>query len=101
MLALRYDLTVPFARFLAMNRQLHNIKRYHIAKVYRRDNPSIKQGRMREFYQCDFDISGIYDSMIPDSQCLLVASDILKSLDVGKFHIKINHRKVLDGNLSS
>jgi histidyl-tRNA synthetase len=50
-LSLRYDLTVPFARYLAMNK-ITNIKRYHIAKVYRRDNPSIARGRYREFYQC-------------------------------------------------
>lgn len=50
-LSLRYDLTVPFARYLAMNK-ITNIKRYHIAKVYRRDNPSISRGRYREFYQC-------------------------------------------------
>lgn len=50
-LSLRYDLTVPFARYLAMNK-ITNVKRYHIAKVYRRDNPSIAKGRYREFYQC-------------------------------------------------
>lgn len=50
-LALRYDLTVPFARYLAMNK-ISNIKRYHIAKVYRRDNPAMTKGRYREFYQC-------------------------------------------------
>merc|ERR1712004_966776 len=65
-LALRYDLTVPFARYCAMNK-VSNIKRYHIAKVYRRDNPSIQRGRLREFYQCDFDIAGEYDAMIPDA----------------------------------
>ena len=42
---------VPFARFLAMNK-ITNIKRYHIAKVYRRDNPAMTRGRYREFYQC-------------------------------------------------
>ena len=53
--SLRYDLTVPFARFLAMNGNVYqNIKRYQIAKVYRRDQPSVKKGRMREFYQCVF-----------------------------------------------
>lgn len=57
LLSLRYDLTVPFARFLAMN-SVGNIKRFHIAKVYRRDNPNISKGRFREFYQCDFDIAG-------------------------------------------
>lgn len=51
--SLRYDLTVPFARFLAMNpTSFQNIKRYHIAKVYRRDQPSVTKGRMREFFQC-------------------------------------------------
>lgn len=57
LLSLRYDLTVPFARFLAMN-SVGNIKRYHIAKVYRRDQPQLARGRYREFYQCDFDIAG-------------------------------------------
>ena len=56
--ALRYDLTVPFARFLAMNKQFRTMKRYHIAKVYRRDQPIMTKGRYREFYQCDFDIAG-------------------------------------------
>lgn len=51
LLALRYDLTVPFARYLAMNK-IQNIKRYHIAKVYRRDNPVMTKGRYREFFQC-------------------------------------------------
>jgi histidyl-tRNA synthetase len=46
------QLQVPFARFLAMNADIKNIKRYHIAKVYRRDNPAMTKGRMREFYQC-------------------------------------------------
>lgn len=50
-LSLRYDLTVPLARYLAMNK-ISNIKRYHIARVYRRDNPAMTRGRYREFYQC-------------------------------------------------
>lgn len=49
LLSLRYDLTVPFARFVAQN-GISSIKRYHIAKVYRRDNPQMKRGRFREFY---------------------------------------------------
>ena len=57
LLALRYDLTVPFARYVAQ-RGISNIKRYHIAKVYRRDQPQMNKGRFREFYQCDFDIAG-------------------------------------------
>ncbi|KAF5276558.1 hypothetical protein FQA39_LY18582 [Lamprigera yunnana] len=95
-LSLRYDLTVPFARYLAMNK-ITNIKRYHIAKVYRRDNPSITRGRYREFYQCDFDIAGAYDPMIPDAECVRVIQEILESLDVGPFLIKLNHRLLLDG----
>ena len=49
--ALRYDLTVPFARYLAMNK-ISTIKRYQIGKVYRRDNPAMTKGRFREFFQC-------------------------------------------------
>ncbi|GLV37264.1 Histidyl-tRNA synthetase [Carabus blaptoides fortunei] len=95
-LSLRYDLTVPFARYLAMNK-ISSIKRYTIAKVYRRDNPSITRGRYREFYQCDFDIAGMYDPMIPDAECIRVVYEILKTLDIGDFVIKINHRQLLDG----
>ncbi len=50
-LSMRYDLTVPFSRYLAMNR-ITNMKRYQIGKVYRRENPSLSKGRYREFYQC-------------------------------------------------
>ena len=67
LLSLRYDLTVPFARFLAMS-SVGNIKRYHIAKVYRRDQPQLNRGRFREFYQCDFDIAGSYSVMVPDAE---------------------------------
>ncbi|CAL8147293.1 unnamed protein product [Orchesella dallaii] len=95
-LSLRYDLTVPFARHLAENK-ISSIKRYQIAKVYRRDNPAMGKGRYREFYQCDFDIAGQYDSMIPDAECVKILDEILSSLDIGSFVIKINHRKILDG----
>ncbi|KAG0082058.1 Cytoplasmic and mitochondrial histidine tRNA synthetase [Podila epicladia] len=96
--SLRYDLTVPFARFLAMNgKEYQNIKRYHIAKVYRRDQPAMTKGRMREFFQCDFDVAGTYDAMIPDSEILRVLTECLTALDLGDFTIKINHRKILDG----
>lgn len=95
LLSLRYDLTVPFARFLAMN-SVGNIKRYHIAKVYRRDNPQVARGRYREFYQCDFDIAGAYGPMVPDAEVLTVATEILADLPVGKFLIKLNHRQLLD-----
>ncbi|XP_061378966.1 histidine--tRNA ligase, cytoplasmic isoform X1 [Danaus plexippus] len=95
-LSLRYDLTVPLARYLAMNK-INNLKRYHIAKVYRRDNPAMTRGRYREFYQCDFDIAGQFDPMVPDAECLKVVTEILDSLDIGKYMLKVNHRCLLDG----
>ncbi|EDW33789.1 GL26979 [Drosophila persimilis] len=70
-LSMRYDLTVPLARYLAMNK-ISSIKRYHIAKVYRRDNPAMTRGRYREFYQCDFDIAGTYDPMLADAECVKI-----------------------------
>ncbi|XP_053099406.1 histidine--tRNA ligase, cytoplasmic-like isoform X1 [Hemicordylus capensis] len=96
LLSLRYDLTVPFARYLAMNK-ITNFKRYHIAKVYRRDNPVMTKGRYREFCQCDFDIAGQYDPMIPDAECLKVMHEILSALQFGDFHIRINDRRILSG----
>lgn len=95
LLALRYDLTVPFARYVA-ERGISSIKRFHIAKVYRRDTPQMNKGRFREFYQCDFDIAGQYGVMIPDADLLSVICDILKTIEVGSFLIKINHRRFLD-----
>lgn len=77
--------------------KISTIKRYHIAKVYRRDNPSINRGRYREFYQCDFDIAGSFDHMIPDAECIRVVYEILSTLNLGNFVIKINHRQLLDG----
>lgn len=96
--SLRYDLTVPFARWLAMNTDVRSIKRYHIAKVYRRDQPAVSKGRMREFYQCDFDIAGQFDPMVPDAEVLRIVTEVFEELGwQGRYGIKINHRKVLDG----
>ncbi|CAF0750509.1 unnamed protein product [Rotaria sordida] len=94
-LALRYDLTVPFARYIAENR-IATMKRYHIGKVYRRDNPKMTRGRYREFYQCDFDIAGDFDLMVPDAECIKIVVEILDKLDLGQYKIYINHRKLLD-----
>ncbi|KAK7370018.1 hypothetical protein VNO80_12068 [Phaseolus coccineus] len=95
LLSLRYDLTVPFARFVAMN-GLTSLKRYQIAKVYRRDNPS--KGRYREFYQCDFDIAGTPpEKMGPDFEVVRILTELLDELDIGEYEIKLNHRKLLDG----
>lgn len=96
--SLRYDLTVPFARWLAMNRDIQNIKRYHIAKVYRRDQPAMTKGRMREFYQCDFDIAGTYDPMLPDAEIVRIVTEVFDALGwQNTYTIKLNHRKILDG----
>src|SRR3990167_9289060 len=96
LLSLRYDLTVPFARYLSTH-HLTKLKRYHIGKVYRRDQPDVAKGRFREFYQCDLDIAGDYDPMLPDSECLTIIHDIMTQLDVGKHEIKLCHRVLLEG----
>ena len=84
---MRYDLTVPFARFVAMN-GLVSFKRYQIAKVYRRDNPS--KGRYREFYQCDFDIAGtpgLSEIMGPDFEVVRILTELLDELDIGEYEV--------------
>ncbi|KAJ7049468.1 histidyl-tRNA synthetase [Mycena amicta] len=98
-LALRYDHTVPLARYLAMNggTTTHS-KIWQVGKVYRRDNPVMSKGRMREFSQADFDIFGASsDPMIPDGEIISLVCTVLTKLNVGDFTIKINHRKILDG----
>ncbi|KAI9082182.1 hypothetical protein K1719_035922 [Acacia pycnantha] len=92
--SLLYDLTVPFARYVAKN-GLTSFKRYQIGKVYRWDNPS--KGRNREFYQCDFDIAGQFEKMGPDFEILRSLTEVLDELDIGDYEIKLNHRKLLDG----
>lgn len=91
LLSLRYDLTVPFARYLAMNK-LKKMKRYQVGKVWRRESPAIVQGRFREFCQCDFDIAGEFDPMIPDAECLRIICEILSGLQLGDFIIKVRPR---------
>ncbi len=92
-LALRYDLTVPFARFVGMNPQLKQpFKRYAIGRVYR-DGP-IKLGRYREFYQCDADVVGSA-SMLADAECVRMALAGFKQLDL-PVRISVNNRKLLD-----
>ncbi|EQC39052.1 hypothetical protein SDRG_03260 [Saprolegnia diclina VS20] len=100
LLALRYDLTVPFARFMALHNP-GNIKRYAIARVYRRDNPQMARGRFREFYQCDFDIAGTYPLMLADAEVISIGIEVLKEFpQLGSFKIKLSHRKLLDAILS-
>ncbi|MDR3166499.1 MAG: histidine--tRNA ligase [Treponema sp.] len=89
--ALRFDLTVPFARFIACHRQdlVMPFKRYHIAKVWRGENT--QRGRYREFTQCDFDIIGS-DSPAADFEILLMMRNTLKAIGAGDVNIRINHR---------
>lgn len=82
--SLRYDLTVPFARYVAMN-GLSSFKRYQISKVYRRDNPS--KGRYREFYQCDFDIAGHFEVMGPDFEVVKILTELLDGLNIGDYEV--------------
>ncbi|KAK7063623.1 mitochondrial histidine--tRNA ligase [Favolaschia claudopus] len=97
-LALRYDHTVPLARYLAMAGATNpQSKIWQVGKVYRRDNPVVSKGRMREFSQADFDICGTWDPMIPDGEIISLICTILAKLDVGEFTVKLNHRKILDG----
>ncbi|KAG9796355.1 histidyl-tRNA synthetase, partial [Aureobasidium melanogenum] len=98
LLSLRYDLTVPFARWLAMNANIKNYKRFAISKVYRRDQPAIAKGRMREFYQCDIDFAGASDPMMADSEVIAIIVEVFESLEWnGRYTIKLNDRRILDG----
>lgn len=95
-LSLRYDLTVPFARFVGMNPNLKMpFKRYQIGEVFR-DGP-IKLGRYREFWQCDADVVGV-KSMKADAEIIALTQDIFKKLGFD-FVIKLNSRKILDAVL--
>lgn len=81
-----------------MHPSIQSIKRYHLAKVYRRDQPAMTKGRLREFYQCDFDIAGTYDPMLPDAEILRILSEVFQELGwEGRYSIQINHRGILDG----
>lgn len=75
---------------------VRQIKRFQIGKVYRRDQPAIARGRLREFYQCDLDYAGEFDLMVPDSEVLSLIVEVFETLGIN-ITIKINHRKVLDG----
>eukprot|EP00834_Sanchytrium_tribonematis_P004862 NODE_262_length_11424_cov_0.885828.p3 type:complete len:442 gc:universal NODE_262_length_11424_cov_0.885828:5036-3711(-) len=94
-LSLRYDLTIPFARYMALTKKQH-MKRFQLGKVYRRDQPYMTKGRFREFTQCDFDIAGQFGVMLPDAEVLKIMHDVLSSLKLN-FKIKLNHRLLLDG----
>jgi histidyl-tRNA synthetase len=92
---LRYDLTVPFARFVVQHRNeiTFPFKRYQIQPVWRADRP--QKGRYREFYQCDVDVIGS-DSLLSEVELILITNDIFNSLGIG-VEVKINNRKILSG----
>ncbi len=96
---MRFDLTVPLARFAAQH--IHELgtpfKRYHIGPVWRGETP--QAGRFREFVQCDFDTIGT-TGVVSDIETALVIHELMHSLGVERFKIRINNRQVLTGLLS-
>jgi histidyl-tRNA synthetase len=92
--ALRYDLTIPFARYVAMHhKQLtFPFKRYQIQPVWRADRP--QRGRYREFYQCDADVVGS-ESLLNEIEFVQIYNDVFTRLGVKGFRLKVNHRKII------
>ncbi|ARK13012.1 histidine--tRNA ligase [Fibrella sp. ES10-3-2-2] len=93
---LRYDLTVPFARYVVMNRHALPMpfKRYQMQPVWRADRP--QKGRYREFYQCDADVVGT-DSLLCEAEIVLMVHEVFQNLGVTDFTLKVNNRKILAG----
>ena len=96
---MRFDLTVPLARFAAQHAAELGMpfKRYHIAKVWRGENTH--RGRYREFMQCDFDTIGT-ESIAADIETVLVVHELMQALGLSEFQIRFNNRKVLSGLLA-
>ncbi len=94
--ALRYDLTVPFARYVVMHQNdiALPFKRFQIQPVWRADRP--QRGRYREFYQCDVDVVGS-ESLLNEAEFIMIYHEALKALGLKDFDIKINNRKILTG----
>lgn len=92
--ALKYDLTIPFARYVAMNhgQLIFPFKRYQIQPVWRADRP--QKGRYREFYQCDADVVGS-NSLINEVELASIYHDVFTRLGLTNYELKINHRKIL------
>ena len=92
---LRYDLTVPFARYVVQHRNeiTFPFKRYQIQPVWRADRP--QKGRYREFYQCDVDVIGS-DSLLSEVELIFITNDIFNALGIN-VEVKINNRKILSG----
>lgn len=97
-IALRFDLTVPLAKYVAQryNQLCFPFKRYQIGKVFRGERP--QKGRFREFYQCDIDVIGDGElSLMYDAEIPAIIYDIFSNMNFGKFIIRINNRKILNG----
>jgi histidyl-tRNA synthetase len=94
--ALRYDLTVPFARFVVQHQNdlSFPFKRYQIQPVWRADRP--QKGRYREFYQCDVDMIGS-DSLLNEVELIQLVSEVFTKLKLPEATIKLNNRKILEG----
>lgn len=97
---MRFDLTVPLARFSAQHAQQLGLpfKRYHIAPVWRGENT--QRGRLREFIQCDFDTVGT-TALASDIETVLVIHDLMRAIGFERFTIRVNHRGVLNGLLET
>ena len=98
--ALRYDLTVPFARFVVQNQNELSFpfKRYQIQPVWRADRP--QKGRYREFYQCDVDVIGS-NSLLNEAELLCIVDEVFTNLGLSDVRIRINNRKILSGIAAS
>ncbi|KLT64814.1 histidine--tRNA ligase [Pedobacter sp. BMA] len=94
--ALRYDLTVPFARYVVMHQSEITLpfKRFQVQPVWRADRP--QKGRYREFYQCDVDVVGS-ESLLNEAEFILIYNEALAKLGLKDFTVKINNRKILSG----
>ncbi len=100
--ALRFDLTVPLARYVAMReRELaFPFRRYQIQRVWRGETPQARKGRFREFYQCDIDIINRETlSYLAEAEIPGVINSVFREMNIGEFCIRINNRKVLKGLL--
>lgn len=102
--ALRFDLTVPLARYVAMREHqlVFPFRRYQIQRVWRGENPQASKGRFREFYQCDIDIIGKGKlSNLAEAEIPSVIYSLFRKMDIGGFRIRINNRKILRGLLQN
>lgn len=99
-LALHFDLTVPLARYVALNygHLTFPFRRYQIQKVWRGERTQKKKGRVREFYQCDIDVIGEENlSLMHDAEMPFVIYQIFSEMNIGKFMIRMNNRKITSG----